>query len=246
MIIIIAIHRTIKTAMKRILITGCNRGIGLELVKQLISHKTPPSHLIATCRSIEKAKELHEISQKNKNVHILEFDVTNFKALDHMTKTVGSILGDEGLNVLVNNAGVSTKFTRLNMVKVEQMMDNFTVNTLAPLMLTKASVMAISLHPGWVQTDMGGKQAPLRVEQSVSGILATLASLGEQHNGTFLQYDGKPLPCLHPGWVQTDMGGKQAPLRVEQSVSGILATLATLGEQHNGTFLQYDGKPLPW
>jgi len=55
-------------------------------------------------------------------------------------------------------------------------------------------IMTISMHPGWVQTDMGGKQAPLKPEQSISGMLKTLEKLGPEHNGTFLQFDGKKLP----------------------------------------------------
>lgn len=65
--------------------------------------------------------------------------------------------------------------------------------------LKNDGVMAISLHPGWVQTDMGGKQAPLKADQSVSAILATLAALGPEQSGTFLQYDGKPLPWWSQG-----------------------------------------------
>jgi NAD(P)-dependent dehydrogenase (short-subunit alcohol dehydrogenase family) len=61
-----------------------------------------------------------------------------------------------------------------------------------------------------------------------------------------LKNDGVMVISLHPGWVQTDMGGKQAPLKVEQSVSRILDTLMKLEDKHNGTFLQYDGSSLPW
>lgn len=55
-------------------------------------------------------------------------------------------------------------------------------------------IMTISMHPGWVQTDMGGKHAPLKPEQSILGMLSTIAKLGPEHNGTFLQFDGKTLP----------------------------------------------------
>jgi short-subunit dehydrogenase len=63
--------------------------------------------------------------------------VTNFEEYNNVAKKVKDIVGDDGLNLLINNAGITTKFTRINMVKLEQMMDNYTINTVAPLMLTK-------------------------------------------------------------------------------------------------------------
>lgn len=64
-------------------------------------------------------------------------DVTNFDEYNNVAIKVKDIVGADGLNLLVNNAGITTKFTRINMVKLEQMMDNYTINTVAPLMLTK-------------------------------------------------------------------------------------------------------------
>lgn len=63
--------------------------------------------------------------------------MTNFDEYNNVAKKVKDIVGDDGLNLLVNNAGITTKFTRINMVKLEQMMENYTINTVAPLMLTK-------------------------------------------------------------------------------------------------------------
>jgi len=65
--------------------------------------------------------------------------VTDYSSLDRIAKEVQEIVGDEGLNVLLNNAGIASKFTRVNLVKVEQMTENFKVNTIAPLFLTKVS-----------------------------------------------------------------------------------------------------------
>jgi NAD(P)-dependent dehydrogenase (short-subunit alcohol dehydrogenase family) len=61
-----------------------------------------------------------------------------------------------------------------------------------------------------------------------------------------LKGDGIMTICMHPGWVQTDMGGKHAPLKPEQSISRMLSTISKLGPDHNGAFLQYDGKTLSW
>lgn len=63
--------------------------------------------------------------------------MTDFESYGNVVKSVESVVQDEGLNVLFNNAGVSSKFTRINLVKVEQMISGFMTNTIAPLMLTK-------------------------------------------------------------------------------------------------------------
>lgn len=61
-----------------------------------------------------------------------------------------------------------------------------------------------------------------------------------------LKTDGILVACLHPGWVRTDLGGKNAPMDVDTSVNNILNTLNSLTEKHTGCFVQYDGEMLPW
>ncbi|KAG8231264.1 hypothetical protein J437_LFUL011118 [Ladona fulva] len=247
--------------MKSILITGCNRGIGLELVKQLVFHKNAPPFILATVRQPEKAKELNDLAQKNRNVHILKIDLKDLNAYKEFSNDVSNILGGEGLNVLINNAGISAKFTRLNLVKAEQLQEHFLVNTIAPLMLTKALMPLIkkaaasnsSVPPsvsrgvivnmssilGSIASNTTGGLYPYRT--SKSALNAATRSIGVE-----VKDDGIIAISLHPGWVKTDMGGSNAPLTVEQSVSDIIKTLFSLEAKHNGQFIQHDGKDLPW
>ena len=89
---------------KNILITGSNRGIGLEFVKQLLTLK--PANLIATCRNPDAANDLKELQKSNSNLHILKHDMSNTQDHARVAKETGHILNGEGLNVLINNAGV--------------------------------------------------------------------------------------------------------------------------------------------
>lgn len=91
---------------KSILITGCNRGIGLELVKQYLKSSSPPNHLFATCRDPSKAEELSALAKENAHLHILTLDVTDHEAYPGIAAKVGEIVGDAGLNMVINNAGI--------------------------------------------------------------------------------------------------------------------------------------------
>ncbi|VVC96635.1 unnamed protein product [Leptidea sinapis] len=193
--------------MNTVLITGANRGLGLGMVKFLIENKKA-GNIFATCR--KTSEELKSLSEVHDNLHILNLDVTNTAQYNDIAEQVSKISGEQGLNLLINNAGITTKFTKLNLVKPEQLMENFTINTVAPILLTKAAlnaatksmsidlkkeqILVASMHPGWVKTDMGGKNAPLDVATSVRGIFDTIGKLREEDNGKFFQYDGSELP----------------------------------------------------
>lgn len=247
--------------MKSVLITGCNRGLGLGLVQQLVQRPTPPKHLIATCRNPQQAEALTSIAAQHKNLHVLQIDVKDFNSYDNFAKQVQSIVKDDGINVLFNSAGISTKFTRVNLVKADQMTDNFITNTLAPLMLTKA------LLPELKKASQQNASAPAGSQRAVIiNMSSVLGSIAQNNQGGFYPYrasksalnavtrslsvdlkdDGVVVVSLHPGWVQTDMGGKGAPLTVEQSTQAMLKFVEGLSAKHSGGFYQYDGKELPW
>ncbi|KAJ4434775.1 C-signal isoform X4 [Periplaneta americana] len=247
--------------MKSVLITGCNRGIGLGLVKYLAEQPISPKYLFAACRNPEKAQVLQEIAERNKNVHILKLDVTDFERYDEAVKYVESVAQEEGLNLLMNNAGISSKFTRINLVKVEQMTGGFLTNATAPLMLTKAFLPLLK------KAAQNNSSNPFGASRAaVVNFSSVLGSIAENSQGGFYPYraskaalnaitrsmsvdlksDGILVVSIHPGWVKTDMGGSNAPMNVEESVSSIMKTVASLNEKHTGTFIQYDGKELPW
>ncbi|XP_012277880.1 uncharacterized protein LOC105698305 [Orussus abietinus] len=248
--------------MKSILITGCNRGIGLGLVKHLLRLPQPPESIFATCRDVAKAAELKEIADKSGNVHIIELDVTDTKSYDRVIQIISEKVGENGLNVLINNAGIANKFARLNLVKEEQLLDTFKVNTVAPIMLSKACLpllkQASSIYPdkgamnisraaiihmssslGSITDNTSGGFYPYRCSKSALNAAAKSMSID-------LKDDGILVACMHPGWVRTDMGGINATLDVDISVSGMLSVLQGLTENDNGTYVQHDGKVLPW
>ncbi|XP_018566423.1 uncharacterized protein LOC108907291 [Anoplophora glabripennis] len=247
--------------MKSILITGCNRGLGLGLIKCLVKDINSPKNIIATCRNKSKAQELNDIAAQNKNVHILELDVTNTNTFDSFACEIEKIVADNGLNVLFNNAGYSPKSTRINAVKTEQMMETYAVNVVGPLMLTKVLLPLLKRAADVNQNQTFGSS-----RSAVINMSSVLGSIGLNDIGGVYPYrcskaainmatkslsidlkkDGILVACIHPGWVKTDMGGSNAPMDVETSATGMIQIIRNLSETHNGGFYQWDGKQLEW
>ncbi|XP_014368140.2 C-factor [Papilio machaon] len=244
--------------MKTVLITGANRGLGLGMVKYLTKQKKAEK-IFATCRNA--SEELTKLSEENENLHILHLDVKKLDTYGEFASKIKQLVGNGGLNLLINNAGVTTKFTKLSLVKEEQLMDNFTVNTVAPIILTK------TLLPLLKQAADVNSEKPVGANRAaIINMSSVLGSIAQNDQGGFYPYrcskaalnaatksmsldlkkDQILVACMHPGWVRTDMGGKNAPLDVDSSINGIFNTINKLGEGDSGKFLQYDGSELPW
>uniref|UniRef100_A0A023F2E8 Putative short-chain dehydrogenase n=1 Tax=Triatoma infestans TaxID=30076 RepID=A0A023F2E8_TRIIF len=247
--------------MKSILITGSNRGIGLGLIKALIKDKTTPKHIIATCRNPEEATELQNLAESNKNINILQLDVQHFDSFGEFANNVSKIVKDEGLNVLINNAGISHKFLRIGLIKPEPMIEAFTVNCVSPI------IMAKEMLPFLKQAAVNNNKLPIGVHRAaIINISSTLGSIADNVEGGFYPYrcskaalnaatkslsiDIQPYKilatCLHPGWVKTRMGGSKAPLEVDDACKQIISTIKNFSSEHNGRFYTYDGKELNW
>lgn len=248
--------------MRSILITGCNRGLGLGLVKHLVQLSTPPENIFATCRDVNKATELKELADKSGNIRIIEIDLVNTNNYQKIVDIVKEKVGSAGLNVLFNNAGISQKFSRLAMVKEKDLTESFFINTVAPIMLAKALLPLLKIASKNNETckEMNVNRA------AIINMTSILGSIEQNDQGGFYPYrcskaalnagtksmsidlkdDGILVVCLHPGWVRTNMGGNNAPMDVDTSVSHILNLMKTLSEKHTGSFLQYDGTILPW
>ncbi|XP_076755912.1 SDR family oxidoreductase sniffer isoform X1 [Xylocopa sonorina] len=248
--------------MRSILITGCNRGLGLGLVKHLVKLSQSPENIFATCRDANKARELTALAKESKNVHIIEIDLSDTKRYNEIVQIVSEKVGKAGLNVLFNNAGISPRFTRLNLVKEKQLTETLFVNTVAPILLTKAFLPLLK-----TASNNFMDKSKMNINRSaVINMSSILGSIADNDLGGYYPYrcskaalnaatksmsidlkeDGILVTCLHPGWVRTDLGGSNAPMDVDTSVSNILNTLSSLSEKHTGCFVQYDGKILPW
>ena len=243
---------------KSIVITGGNRGIGLEIVKQLLSLLNPPECVVATCRSLEGALELNSLSKCNKNLHVVQLDVNDFEGFNQVVSEVERKLEGRRLDLLLNNAGIMDRST-LDDVTAESMVNVYKTNTVAPLMLAKAfrpllrhaasrssnedsgkaCIVNISSSLGSITENNGRPMYPYRTSKAALNMITKSLSID-------LESEGIMAVALHPGWVKTDLGGQNAPVTTKESVDGLLTVIGSLDDSYNGGFFDFTGKSLPW
>lgn len=239
-------------------ITGANRGIGLEFVKQLTQLPQPPKHIFATCRNPDAAAELHQLASKNANVHIHKLDVRDHAFFPAVVDWTASLLEGEGLNVLVNNAGVA-QWQGFDEVTRENMLDCFESNCIAPLMLAKsffpllkkaadagtgfscarAAVINFSTRMGSIDDNTSGSLYPYRTSKAAQNMVTRSMSVDLKQYGILAV-------ALHPGWVLTEMGGPNALIDATTCVSGLLKVMEGLNEESAGSFVSFKGEIVPW
>ncbi|XP_066557106.1 C-signal [Amia ocellicauda] len=245
-----------------VLITGASRGLGLQMVKDLMRASWRPEKVIATARDPAGAQELRDLADKHQGVYIIPLDVVNQSSIEQATREVEALLGDEGLNCLINNAAIHLNQT-LEEATVEAMMKTYETNTVSPLMITKAflpllrkaakqgtgmgihraAVINISSILGSIHLNLGpvsdNKSYPYRASKAALNLVNRILAAD-------LMAEGILCTVLHPGWVRTDMGGPEGELSTEESISALLPVIYNLSEKDHGGFLDYKGNTLPW
>ena len=246
-------------APNSIVITGCNRGIGLELVKQYLKDQNPPKFLIATYRNEASAAELLQLSQSESNLHTLKLDITKPDTFPDFVQNIKDIIGTQnGLNLLINNSGYLDENRALDKITAEDMMYSYEVNCVGPLLLTRellpllksaakpgqfsidhSACIFMSSIIGSIQEFIGGQVYPYRCSKTALNMAMKSLSVDLKETGILIL-------ALHPGWVKTRMGGENAPIETEACVGTMIKTLEGLSEKDHGVFLSYDNSPILW
>lgn len=224
-----------------VLVTGAGRGIGLEFVKQLLAAK---KNVIAWVREPEKAKELEQLQKQNPQLlTVQKVDINHDKSVTAALKTTASI------DILINNAGVFLdKGQGLQANSVEILQDTFAVNVYGPIRVTQAAlpllqksssplVVTISSLMGSIADNSSGGYYAYRMSKTAVNMFTKSFSI---------DYPNIKIFCMHPGWVQTDMGGTNATITPEKSVTGLLRVLLEPQKFESGSFIDFEGKHLPW
>ncbi len=229
--------------MASILITGANRGIGLEFTKQYLARGET---VIATCRNPQTATELRELADQHSELTVLTLDVSDAASLSSFAPQ----LGQTAIDIFINNAGVYGPRTGFGDLSEPEWAEVFRVNASAPLVLTQIVIdnlragnlkkMAfLTSKMGSIGDNQGGGSYIYR--SSKAALNAAVKSLSID-----LADEGFLVGLLHPGWVRTDMGGPNGLIDAPTSVVGLTKVIDELGPSNTGNFFNYDGNIIPW
>ncbi len=228
-----------------ILITGANRGIGLELTKQYVDVGW---RVIACCRRPDKAQTLERVrSAHAEQVSIHKLDVTNSEQI----KALAASIGAAPIDVLLNNAGIyGQRDATLGNTNEDQWLETFRVNTIAPIKVMELFVDAVAASKHKVFASITSKMGSIADNTSGGSYVyrSSKAALNAAMKSAAhdLRDRGVSVVVIHPGWVQTDMGGPSALLSVEQSAKSICELLGQISIKDTGKFFNYDGTVIPW
>lgn len=231
---------------KTVLITGANRGIGLEFVKQ---YHSAGYQVIATTRNPLAQDELKVFSQANPDIKVMSLDISDDKQLAGLA----AMLKDQPIDILISNAGYygpKGEACQFGQVDHQEWLKTLNINTIAPLKLIEAIhanlLAGTEKKVAFLSSKMGsmadnGSGGSYIYRSSKAALNAVIKSLSVD-----LAKDKINVISLHPGWVQTDMGGVNALIDTQTSVKGMSKVIAKLNAKNSGEFVAYDGKKIPW
>ena len=227
-----------------ILITGTNRGIGLEFVKHYIKNN---EKVIATCRNRNSAKDLLELENTTNNLSLVELDVSNPNSINNFTSKIAGL----PIDTFISNAGVSgPKNIEFGNFDAKEWLDVFNINTIAPLIITQKILKNLRLGKDKKLVFISSKVGS--IEDNTSGGMyiyrTSKTALNQVIKSLSIDLKGENfiVVALHPGWVQTDMGGPNALIDTKTSVRGMTEAIDNLTSKNSGKFYNYDGSAIPW
>ncbi len=221
-----------------VLITGANRGLGLEFARQF---SAAGSNVIGTARHPDEAEEL-----KSLGVRVEKLDVTDSESVARLA----AILGDEPVDILINNAGIGGRELSIDGLDVDALDRFFQVNTLGPMRVTQALLPALrkgdrklvvnitSMLGSLERNTWGGAYGYRESKAALNMFTRSLA--------IELKDDGFTCIVMNPGWVRTRMGGTNARLSPQESISAMIGVIDKLTPQDTGQFFSYTGERQPW
>jgi len=230
---------------KTILITGANRGIGLELTREFACYGW---QVLACCRNPQSTDELNELAARSAgSIRRFALEVTDAEQILHLAET----LRNEKIDILLNNAGVSgPQQQEFGPIDTETWLKTFHVNTIAPMQMANAFVEQVASSRRKIMASMGSLLGSL-TDNSSGGMYAYRSSKAAVHmvmkNLAIDLHDrGITAVALHPGWVRTRMGGAEAPTSARESAVDLFRVLTTLTLKDTGKLWAHTGQVLPW
>ncbi|MBN8727153.1 MAG: SDR family oxidoreductase [Xanthomonadales bacterium] len=230
--------------MSHVLVTGANRGLGLEFARQFLARG---DHVVATCRDVAAASELRQLAAGHEGrLVVLPLELPGAESIRAFAAEFALL--ELRIDLLVNNAGVLNPGERFGSITLDELDAAFAANAAGPFLLTQAlaphlvdgaRVVNLSSRLGSIAGSDGFHTPSYAISKAALNMAGRLLSHA-------LAERGIPVVAISPGWVRTAMGGTNATLAPEESVAAMLRVIDRLDMQASGRFLGTDGQPIPW
>jgi NAD(P)-dependent dehydrogenase (short-subunit alcohol dehydrogenase family) len=229
------------------LVTGANRGLGLEFTRQLLARGR---RVVATCRQPGRATALNALAGEHPGrLKVLPLDVGEAKQHAELAREIPLALGDDArIGLLVNNAGILHAGERFGSLKLENFLDSFRTNAAGPMLLTQAlaPVLADDARVVMLSSRLGSMAETARFGTPSYSVSKAALNMVTAQLAQALGPRGIVVVATSPGWVRTDMGGDKAEVLPEDAVAGVLAQVERLQAKDNGRFVSWKGDAIPW
>ena len=228
------------------LVTGANRGLGLEFTRQLLARG---DRVIAACRHPGKASALNLLAGEHPGrLRVVPLDVAEPRNHAALVRELPLLTDEHPLDLLINNAGILRGGERFGQVQASDLETSFRTHALGPFLLVQAlfpqladggTVANISSEIGSIGLRQEFRTPSYAIGKAAQNMVTSLLAPA-------LAVRGIKIVALHPGWVRTDMGGDKASLTPRDSVAGLLRVIDGLQAGDFGCFLDWQGQSLPW
>ena len=224
--------------MTTIMITGANRGLGLEFARQFYNEEY---RVIATCRNPKDANKLNAIG----DIDVHSLDVTE----DESVAILADKLRGENIDILINNAGVIGQRDGFGKLDYDIWAETMDTNVFGPMRVAEAFINNVMNSEKkqmiFITSRMGSITEAVPNAYVYRSSKAAL-NMAVKCLSAELEEKGLIAVLFHPGHVQTDMGGQAAPVTPQKSIEGMKNQIVALTRDDNGRFLSYDGHQIPW
>jgi NAD(P)-dependent dehydrogenase (short-subunit alcohol dehydrogenase family) len=231
--------------MPSTLITGANRGLGLEFARQYLGDGW---QVYATCRNPATASELRRLAENsNDKLRILAMDVTDPASI----QAAATELDGEAIDLLLNNAGViGPQGQVIGNIDYDAWAEVLSVNTMGPMLVSEWFVEHVARSDRKLIVTLTSGMGSIADNSSGGSIVyrSSKAAVNMVMRSLAIDLAPRGITCavVNPGWVRTDMGGTNATLEPSESISALRRLIATLRPEQSGKFFNHTGREYPW
>jgi NAD(P)-dependent dehydrogenase (short-subunit alcohol dehydrogenase family) len=231
--------------MKTVLVTGANRGLGLEFCLQ---YAQAGWQVIATCRDTQNAHHLNQLKNQYENIQVMTLDVGQHHKIDSLAASLKGV----SLDLLISNAGVygDSAGHGFGAINYSDWRNTLDINLLSAIKLAEAFKACLANNKQGIFVAISSLMGSIADNDSGGSILYRSSKAALNAAMKSLSFDMKPagigVLIFHPGWVRTDMGGPNGLCDAPESIAGMRQQIDKFHMQKTGTFIKYDGTAMPW